>query len=353
MTSHLLPERHPVKDFFVLDVLDVTPRSDIASMAHPIFSLSTKAETKILRYQQDDTIVEIHPSTKGLATIYDKDVLIYCISKLMHRKNNGEAIGPIVRITTHDLLVSTNRNTGGISYERLEDTLDRLAGTRIKTNVKTGEEISTQNFGIIEMYDYNRKASGFVERLKYLDIKLSDWLFRAIDAAEVLPISREYFRLRRPIDRRLYEIARKHCGKQASWKISVPLLQKKCGSRQAEKHFAAHLRELVASNPLPDYGVTMDAGQVVFHRREGKLLELVKPPAPVLVVTAVEPEAKKRGIFVSSSALERLYEIAPGWDKHMLERVYCEWAADKETARNEDSRFLGWVRSFTKGKPPR
>ena len=319
-------------------------------MAHPIFSLSTKAETKILRYQQDDTIVEIHPSSKGLATIYDKDVLIYCISKLMHRKNNGEPIGPVVRITTHDLLVSTNRNTGGISYERLEDSLDRLAGTRIKTNLTTGEEISTQNFGIIEWYDYNRKASGFVERLKYLDIKLSDWLFRAIDAAEVLPISREYFRLRRPIDRRLYEIARKHCGKQPSWKISVPLLQKKCGSRQAEKHFVAHLRELVASNPLPDYGVSMDVGQVVFHRREGKPPELVKPPAPAPVVTAVEAEPRKRGILISSSAMERLPEIAPGWDKYMLERLYCEWAADKETAHSEDARFFGWVKSYTKSK---
>ena len=350
MTSHLLPERHPVRDFFVLDVLDVTPRSDIGSMAHPIFSLSTKAETKILRYQHDETIVEIHPSTKGLATIYDKDVLIYCISKLMHRKNNGEPIGPVVRITTHDLLVSTNRNTGGISYERLEDTLDRLAGTRIKTNVATGEEISTQNFGIIEWYDYNRKANGFTERLKYLDIKLSDWLFRAIDAAEVLPISREYFRLRRPIDRRIYEIARKHCGKQPSWKISVPLLQKKCGSKQAEKHFVAHLRELVASNPLPDYHVSLEAGQVVFHRREGKPTELVKPPAPVPVVTAVEPEPKKRGIFISSSAFEHLYDIAPGWDKYMLERQYCEWAANLEPAHNEDARFFKWVSSYTKGK---
>ena len=152
----------------------------------------------------------------------------------------------------------------------------------------TGEEISTQNFGIIEWYDYNRKASGFVERLKYLDIKLSDWLFRAIDAAEVLPINRDYFRIRRPIDRRVYEIARKHCGKQMSWKVSVGLLQKKCGSRQAEKHFVAHLRELVASNALPDYDVALDLGFVVFTRRDGKPIELAKPPAPVPVPTFVE-----------------------------------------------------------------
>ena len=139
----------------------------------------------------------------------------------MHRKNHGEPIGPVVRITTHDMLVSTNRNTGGITYERLEHALDRLAGTRIKTNIATGDEVTTQNFGLIEWYDYNRKGSGFAERLRYLDIKLSDWLFRAIEAAEVLPISRDYFRLRRPIDRRLYEMARKHCGRQATWRIGA------------------------------------------------------------------------------------------------------------------------------------
>ena len=178
----------------MLDVLDVAPRSDMASMAHPVFSLSTKPETRILRYENDGVVVEIHPSSKGLATIFDKDVLIYCTSKLMHKRNQGEAIGPTVRITTHDLLVSTNRNTGGIIYERLEHALDRLAGTRIKTNIETGDEKSTQNFGLIEWYDYNRKGSGMTERLRYLDIKLSDWLFRAIEFAEVLPISREYFR---------------------------------------------------------------------------------------------------------------------------------------------------------------
>ena len=304
------------------------------------------------RYQHEEAVVEIHPSTKGLATIYDKDLLIYCISKLMHRKNNGEAIGPVVRITTHDLLVSTNRNTGGVSYERLEDTLDRLAGTRIKTNVATGEEISTQNFGLIEWYDYNRKAHGFVERLKYLDIKLSDWLFRAIDAAEVLPISREYFRLRRPIDRRIYELARKHCGKQQSWRVSVVLLQKKCGSKQAEKHFVAHLRNLVRSNHLPDYGVTMEAGQVVFHKRDGNPMEFTKPPAPVPVVTAVEATPQEHRIVISASALERVKEFAPRWDKYMLERLYCAWAATKDRAHNEDARFFGWAKSYTKGKPP-
>ena len=174
----------------------------------------------------------------------------------------------MVRITTHDLLVSTNRNTGGIVYERLEHALDRLAGTRIKTNIETGDEKSTQNFGLIEWYDYNRKGSGMAERLRYLDIKLSDWLFRAIEAAEVLPISRDYFRLRRPLDRRVYEVGRKHCGAQDKWRISIDKLQRRTGSKQERKHFAAHMRSMVQSNHIPDYALTLEDDQVVFWRRE-------------------------------------------------------------------------------------
>ena len=345
MTSHFLPERHPVRDFFVLDAVDVTPRSDMASMAHPIFSLSPQPEMRTLRYVGDKTVVEIQPSAKGLATIFDKDVLIYCISKLMRRKNDGEAIGPVVRITTHDLLVSTNRCTGGITYRRLEHTLDRLAGTRIKTNIVTGDEISTQNFGLIEWYDYNRKGGGFAERLRYLDIKLSEWLFRAIDAAEVLPISREYFRLRRPIDRRLYEIASKHCGRQATWRVNTALLQSKCGSKQAAKHFAAHLRGLVRTNHLPDYDMTLEGEQAVFWRRDKK------PAATERAVAARDDGPRERRILISSAAIERLHEVAPRWDKHRLENLYIEWAKSKDRAQSEDARFIGWVRSYTKGKP--
>jgi plasmid replication initiation protein len=343
----LFPERHPVRDFFVLDVLDVAPRSDMASMAHPIFSLSTKPEARILRYENDGVIVEIHPSSKGLATIFDKDILIYAVSKLMHRRNQGEPIGPMVRITTHDLLVATNRDTGGIFYERLEHALDRLAGTRIKTNIETGDEKTTQNFGLIDSYDYNRKGSGFAERLRYLDIKLSDWLFRAIEASEVLPISRDYFRLRSPLDRRVYEIGREHCGAQEKWRISLGKLQRRTGSKQERKHFVAHVRGLAQANHLPDYALTLEEDQVVFWRRAGKAESVVLKPS---VSTGTPVVLGERPIIVPSSAIERLHEIAPRWDKHWLEHSYIAWAKNKDPARDEGARFLSWVESVTKRK---
>ena len=54
---------------------------------------------------------------------------------------------------------------------------------------------------------------------------------------------------------------------------------------------------------------------------------------------------------MTSQAIERLSETAPGWDKYMLEQAYIAWAKNLEPARNEDARFPGLVKSYTKGKP--
>jgi hypothetical protein len=42
-----------------------------------------------------------------------------------------------------------------------------------------------------------------------------------------LTLNRDYFRLRKPIERRIYEIARKHCGRKKEWSIGLALLHKK------------------------------------------------------------------------------------------------------------------------------
>ena len=88
----LLPDRHPQRDFFVLDLSDVVPKDDTASMEHPLFSLATKPDMRHLEYRSSDTVLKIVPSGRGLPTIKDKDILIFCISQLMQKKNKGEKI---------------------------------------------------------------------------------------------------------------------------------------------------------------------------------------------------------------------------------------------------------------------
>ena len=79
------------------------------------------------------------PSALGLATIHDKDILIYCISQLVAKMNTGVPLQKTLHLKAHDLLVSTNRNMDGRGYEQLKGALDRLSGTRIRTNIKTGQ----------------------------------------------------------------------------------------------------------------------------------------------------------------------------------------------------------------------
>lgn len=65
---------------------------------------------------------------------------------------------------------------------------------------------------LIEWYDYNARAPGWPSGRAIRRSSFSDWPFHAIDAAEALSISGDYLRLRRPPDRRVYEIGAKHSG---------------------------------------------------------------------------------------------------------------------------------------------
>ena len=68
-------------------------------MEHPIFSLATKPDMRHFVYQVNGNNAEIDAFLKGLPTIFDKDILIFCISQLMHLKNQGKPIGKRVRFS--------------------------------------------------------------------------------------------------------------------------------------------------------------------------------------------------------------------------------------------------------------
>ncbi|WP_424930534.1 replication initiator protein A [Amaricoccus tamworthensis] len=328
--SPLLPDRHPQHDLFICDVADAVLKDIIAQMEHPFYSLSKKPETAVRRYEHNGNWLEITPSVKGLATIYDKDILIYCISQIMAKLRNGEAVSQRVRINSHDLLIFTNRGTAGKDYKALAEALDRLSGTRISTNLQTGDEEQYDNFGLIDAAALRRKH-GLDGRLLWCEVKLSDWVFNAIRAQEVLTLHRDYFRLRKPIERRVYEIARKHCGQQDSWKISLGMLLKKTGAQSPEKRFRQMIRDLVRHDHLPDYSVSFDAGtDMVTFRNRGTM----SPHS--LMETDIPP--------LQSDTYEEARHAAPGWDVRFLEREWREWCI--EPPRNADRAFIGFCRKW-------
>lgn len=269
MATPLLPIRHPQNDLFICDLGDVIPKSDIASMEHPLFTLSTKPDIKERYYEHNGNSVTITPSILGLATIFDKDILIYCISQLIAGINRGENPSKTVRFKAHDLLVSTNRYTGGHNYKLLEQAFERLKGTNIKTTIETNGQRIIRGFGVIDSFEIvvdDPKTKRMIE----LELTLSDWLFNAVIGKEVLSINRQYFRLRKPIERRIYEIARKHCGNQKKWHIKLMNLHKKVGSSDTLRKFKMKVKHIIENDHLPDYSLYLDGENVVFILKDGQ-----------------------------------------------------------------------------------
>ena len=322
MAEAALPMRG-TGDFFVCDFLGVAPKHVLASRDPPILSLSTRPDRRILSYSHNDVAVTVTPSVRGRATIFDADILIFCISQLMAGLNAGREVSRTLTLTAHDLLLATGRETSGDSYRRLKEAFERLAGTRITTNIVTGDKEITSGFGLIEAWEIVRKTRA--GRMVSVSVTLSDWIYQAVLNRSVLTLNRDYFGLRRPLERRIYELARKHCGQQRQWRVSVEVLLKKSGSTSPRRVFRAMLREMIARDGLPDYHLEEEPGDMILVTRKGQ-------------VTDETP-----GLFLKPETLEAARALAPGADVYALEAEWQAFAAETPP-RAPDAAFLGWVK---------
>jgi plasmid replication initiation protein len=325
----LLPDRAQDRrggDFFLCDIFDALPKDDMASMEHPFFSLSTRPDRRILNYAHNGVEITIVPSVKGLATLFDKDILIYCISQLMAALNAGREVTRHLALTAHDLMVATNRETSGDGYTRLREAFERLAGTRITTNMMAGGQEVTTGFGLIESWQIVRATKG--GRMVQVAVTISEWLFRAVLSKSVLTLNRDYFRLRKPLERRVYEIARKHCGRQPEWRIGMGVLAHKSGSASPLRVFRKMIRDMIEANHLPDYTLAEEPGDIVCVTRRDQVI--LPGEGPVL----------------KSATIESARLLMPGWDIYALEADWREmWQQSGRPAlRSPDAAFLGWLK---------
>jgi len=220
---HLSPIKYIQKDFFIADLFDtVRFKDDIASMEHPLFALkSGDKRTRI--YEHENTRIEIAPNAEyGMATIHDKDIWIYCISKLMQAINDGKEVSRTIYFTVYDYLVTTNRDIGGRQYNLTKDSLNRLKGTSITVERFLDNRTIADGFGLIESWRIVHEKDG---RMIRVSVTLPEWLYHSITSNDVLTINSDYFRLRKPLDRRIYELARKHCGNNKQW-LQIETLRK-------------------------------------------------------------------------------------------------------------------------------
>ncbi|MDR1709117.1 MAG: replication initiator protein A [Candidatus Accumulibacter sp.] len=286
-------------ELFAAELANWPVKDDMASMEFSLFSLSKKKDLTTKEYRRGNRSVRIIPSSVGAATQFDKDLLLYVSSQIVEARKQNLPVSRTIKVNSVDFLTGTSRSTGGASYDRIIDMLRRLRGTTIETNIPTGKDKITQTdgFSMIDSFrvlsqknvSYKKKkgADGEieavdVERIFSFTITISEWLYNGLLNHEVLTLDRNYFKLTSPIQRRLYEIARKHCGGQAMWKINIELLAEKIGSAQDIWRLRDDIRMTIKNDTLPEYKVALDMNAspnfVVFYTRENALLsrELLK-----------------------------------------------------------------------------
>lgn len=259
-----MADRHSQIDIFVADILDITPKGDLTTMEHPVFALSTKPDREVWEYRNpsSDVHIKVSPSQEGRPTIFDKDLLMFCISQVVEGMNRGRSIGRRVQIVAYEFLRATSRGTGGKDYEALLAAAERLRGVTItiQSTKATGDEKRRRRRadvrGLIEsatVIESDTKG-----RMVHLEIVLSEWIYEAINDRRILTYHPSYYTLRKPNERRLYELCRKFCGTQPKWQIHEEKLYRYFGTRATPKEFRRKLKQLVSEQHIPDYQVTYD-----------------------------------------------------------------------------------------------
>ena len=124
-----------------------------------------------------------------------------------------------------------------------------------------------EKFSILESFNELNKddtVNGY-----NLELTISKKVFFEITADNVLTVHQEYFQIRKPILRRVYEIGKKHLGNKSSMKMNVRTLKNKCGSEMKYlKEFLYYLKkEIINKSIYSEFKVALDGDSVIFEKK--------------------------------------------------------------------------------------
>jgi len=282
----------PQSELFLLDSpLTAEIRGERSLMAFPFFALSKNAWMKPLAYATADVSIEVRPSARGVATIYDKEVVLYIASLMAAKIDQGMPVSQDFTFTAHDLFSVTGANHSARTYARLADALERLQGTQIRTNIEAGGEGEEGFFSWLSeaRLQYARTRGG-EKRLKAVKVRLCDWLFRAIlRDRQVLDYAATYFQLG-PIERRIYEVARSTCVEGEALEIDLQTFRLQIGFQNHLANFRIAMRQIAAADSIPDYHLELvedavendEAGARGRRAARGKVVITRRAPAAVM-----------------------------------------------------------------------
>jgi plasmid replication initiation protein len=233
-------------------------RGERSIMDFPFFSLAKRPDMKPVKYEMEGATIEIRPSASGIATMYDKEIILYVASLMVERREKGLAAETTFTFNTFDFFRVTGvARPSKRDYDRFSEALGRLQGTQIRTNIKTGETGTRGWFSwFAQAHSTTRNLPGGGEQLLHVKVQLCDWLYRAIERdARIYNYHHDYFRLG-PIERRLYEVAHCFCEGE-EYEMPLETLAQKFGAKTATRRLKSLLKEIQTDNRLPEYEIAV------------------------------------------------------------------------------------------------
>ena len=257
--SKALPAPQPDL-FFGQPLKDATSfRSDREVMSLPFFTLAKRPrKTGWERSWVDEggrqVFIRNSPGEDGCPTMWDQDILSYIQTLIVGRMNRGEPVAKRIQFSVHDCLTAIRRSAGGSDYQSFLLSLKRLKGTTVYTNVESADTVSDGGFGWLQTFKIVRdKASN---RMMSCEIELCDWLFNAmVQDQRYLQFDAEYFALDSGLERKLYQIIRRHLGNMSGWHVGLDKLYVKTGSDSEQKRFNYEIRQIVERDPFPAWAL--------------------------------------------------------------------------------------------------
>ncbi len=346
-STHDINDKTPLADISVKDELCLM---DIAT-----FTLTKQPdlENLTLEYELKDAKVTVSGlPQRGIATVYDYDIVLYIVSHLAKEMNKVKRIindaeekkkkNPRSKVIVNPKLPSRffepdidtllefcGRPAGGLQYDAIHQSLLRLQGTSVAIEKLTTDGYRRAGaFSYINGFDIiARTDKGIVRKVK---IEIPSWIYDGIVRIEtptVLSLNREYFDLTEGIQRFLHRYARKIAGFGGTIKVSVKELHEKSGSKRELKFFTQDLKKSLANlkkQPISDFSISyFSEGRgknfVIFQKLQHDIIGLPLPrtTSPIELTNELRAEAMA---------------IAPNYDP--------KWLFDSWTTST--SKKIGW-----------
>lgn len=265
-------------DLFIASASDVSPKEQQDLMARSWFSLAKQKRVEPIVHEFGDNWVKITGDPKlGIATIFDNDVIIFCIAQYMHSLNKKKKTHRKVHFTGYQYYKFVGKKRfGGKGYTDLWKSLERLHHTFVETNIRLDKGNRHHSFtwlsSIKQLHDGDRHRG--------YEIELPEWLYQSIvNDKLVLTLDDGYFDIRGGLERWLYLFARKSSGWQTGgWAESIELLYQKSGSKSSFTEFKRQLKKIINKKSILGYKVNELSSQrqkAIHFLRDNELIDLV------------------------------------------------------------------------------